>query len=99
MSKRVAPTELGDALGEVLTLYAQDVADGVNAVGEETIVRPSPLWRGSCLLLRDVYLTYAPAEPLIFFLRCVKQPSERPFDGDRVWVDAEEICVLPHKFG
>lgn len=39
MSKRVAPTELGDALGEVLTLYAQDVADGVNAVGEETMVK------------------------------------------------------------
>lgn len=39
MSKRVAPTELGDALGEVLTLYAQDVADGVDAVGEETMVK------------------------------------------------------------
>ena len=39
MSKRVAPTELGDALGEVLTLYAQDVADGVDAVGEETMIK------------------------------------------------------------
>ena len=39
MSKRVAPTKLGDALGEVLTLYAQDVADGVDAVGEETMVK------------------------------------------------------------
>lgn len=39
MSKRVAPGELGDALGEVLTLYAQDVADGINAVGEETMAK------------------------------------------------------------
>ncbi len=39
MSKRVAPSELGDALGEVLTLYAQDVADGINAVGEETMAK------------------------------------------------------------
>ena len=36
-SKRVSPDELGDALGEVLTLYAEDIADGVNAAGEETM--------------------------------------------------------------
>ena len=36
-SKRVNPGDLGDALGEVLTLYARDITDGVNSASDETM--------------------------------------------------------------
>lgn len=34
MSSRVRPEELSDSLGQVLTLYADDVTSQINAVGE-----------------------------------------------------------------
>lgn len=37
MSKRINPEELSDALGQVLTLYADDVTSRINAVGEATM--------------------------------------------------------------
>lgn len=37
MSSRVSPEELSDSLGQVLTLYADDVTAQINAVGEATM--------------------------------------------------------------
>lgn len=37
MSKRINPEELSGALGQVLTLYADDVTAQINAVGEATM--------------------------------------------------------------
>lgn len=37
MSKRIKPEELSDSLGQVLTLYADDVTAQINAVGEATM--------------------------------------------------------------
>ena len=37
MSKSIQPDQLGDALGDLLTVYAHGVADGVNAAGEESV--------------------------------------------------------------
>jgi len=37
MSKRINPEELSDSLGQVLTLYADDVTARINAVGEATM--------------------------------------------------------------
>lgn len=37
MSKCVKPEELSDSLGQVLTLYADDVTARINAVGEATM--------------------------------------------------------------
>lgn len=37
MSRRMKPEELSDSLGQVLTLYADDVTAQINAVGEATM--------------------------------------------------------------
>lgn len=37
MSRRAKPEELSDSLGQVLTLYADDVTAQINAVGEATM--------------------------------------------------------------
>lgn len=37
MAKKIKPSELGEAIAEELTLYRQDVIDGVNAAGEAAV--------------------------------------------------------------
>lgn len=37
MSRKLKPNELSDSLGQILTVYASEVTDQINAVGEQSI--------------------------------------------------------------
>lgn len=39
MKRKVKPSELSDSLGQILTVYASEVTDHINAVGEDSVQR------------------------------------------------------------